>query len=233
MNRRHLKNEIFALLADSEPEEIYRSLLRYPSHLVLNLLFSALCHCQEIVRWRSVYCFGFVVFAMAEENLESARVVMRRFLWSLNDESGGIGWGAPESMAEIMCHHDKLRSEYLHMLISYMCEDGEDDFQDGNYIELPMLQRGLLWGVGRLCKLHTGEMVGKNIVAHLLPYLDSPDKTVVGMAIWCLNQIGINFEIDLSPDMLRKIRKQKIELKIFLDNTLQYINISQLVRSSV
>jgi len=36
------------------------------------------------------------------------------------------------------------------MLVSYMREDGPEAFQDGNFIELPMLQRGLLWGIGRL-----------------------------------------------------------------------------------
>lgn len=25
--------------------------------------------------------------------MDSARIVMRRLMWSLNDESGGIGWG--------------------------------------------------------------------------------------------------------------------------------------------
>jgi len=43
-----------------------------------------------------------------------------------------------------------LAEEYLHMLVSYMREDGPKAFQDGNFIELPMLQRGLLWGIGRL-----------------------------------------------------------------------------------
>ena len=99
-------------------------------------------------------CFGWLVPAIAEKELEAARIVMRRFLWSLNDESGGIGWGAPEAMAEIMCHSPVLRHEYLHMLISYMREDGENLFEDGNYLELPMLQRGLLWGIGRLCQEH-------------------------------------------------------------------------------
>ena len=36
---------------------------------------------------------GAVVAALATEEMESARVVMRRLLWNLNDESGGIGWG--------------------------------------------------------------------------------------------------------------------------------------------
>lgn len=155
-------------------------------HLVLNCLFSALCHPAELVRWRSVSSFGLIVPRLAERNIEDARIVMRRFLWSLNDESGGIGWGAPESLAEIMCHCTLLRSEYLHMLLSYMRRDGEEIFQDGNFLELPMLQRGLLWGVGRLAECHRVELAGKNIVEDLAAYLASPDLKVAGMAIWVL-----------------------------------------------
>ena len=47
-------------------------------------------------------------------------------------------------MAEIMANDDQLADEYLHMLLSYMREDGPELFADGNYLELPMLQRGLL-----------------------------------------------------------------------------------------
>jgi len=69
--------------------------------------------------------------------MEAARIVMRRYIWSLNDESGGIGWGAPEAMAVGIYHHDGLCDEYLHMLISYMLPDGPLEHQDGNFLELP------------------------------------------------------------------------------------------------
>ena len=54
---------------------------------------------------------GAVVAHLAEKDMESARVVMRRLMCSLNDESGGIGWGAPEAMGEIIASHEGLASE--------------------------------------------------------------------------------------------------------------------------
>lgn len=184
--RRRIKLELLPLLAKRQTSEIPNFLERYPDHLVLNTLFSALCNPLEQVRWNAVVCFGTIVPRLAEERIEEARVIMRRFLWSLNDESGGIGWGAPESLAEVMCYCGQLRREYLHMLISYMCEDGEEFFQDGNYLELPMLQRGLLWGIGRLCQCHRDEMIEQNIVENVAAYLSSKDSTVSGLAIWAL-----------------------------------------------
>jgi hypothetical protein len=111
---------------------------------------------------------------------------MRRLLWSLNDESGGIGWGAPEAMAEIMIQNEVLFQEYVHMLLSYMREDGPDLFQDGNYLELPQLQRGVVWGVGRLAGKYSDLLTEKGVVDDLLPYLCSPDAPVRGISAWAL-----------------------------------------------
>ncbi len=186
VSRRDTKKHILKLLERGCFDGICSFYQNNPEHLVLNALFGALCNPLETVRWNSICSFGLVVPSLAEKNIEDARVVMRRFLWSLNDESGGIGWGAPESLAEIMCHCRQLRHEYLHILTSYMCRDGEEIFQDGNYLELPMLQRGLIWGVGRLSQYHRDEMVQQNIVENVVCYLSSPDKIVAGLAIWTL-----------------------------------------------
>ena len=82
------------------------------------LLFSFLCHHDQKIKWRAVTAMGMVISNLAEKEMESARVIMRRLMWSLNDESGGIGWGAPEAMAEIIACHQGLAEEYTHILIS-------------------------------------------------------------------------------------------------------------------
>ena len=154
---------------------------------------------------------------------------MRRFLWSLNDESGGIGWGAPEAMAEIMFHCTLLRREYLHMLISYMREDGEEKFQEGNYLELPLLQRGLLWGIGRLCQGHRSEMVARQITGDLIAYLSSPDHQVVGLAIWCLGILGEN----LAASKISTFLNHPGEVRLFLDNTLKTVTVAKLAEEGL
>ena len=166
--------------------KIFILLQGYGERDLLNFLFSALCHQEEIVRWHAVSAFGGIVDRIADRDMESARIVMRRLLWSLNDESGGIGWGAPEAMAEIMLQNEALFQEYVHMLLSYMCEDGPDLFQDGNYLELPQLQRGVVWGVGRLAEKYRDILAVKGVVDDLLPYLASPDAPVRGISAWSL-----------------------------------------------
>lgn len=213
MKRRRLKQEIFELLAGDDPMKIREGLARYAPMEVVNPLFSALCATSELVRWNAIRAFAMVVPTIANENLESARIVMRRFLWSLNDESGGIGWGAPEAMAEIMVQDERLLGEYLHMLISYTRDDGPELYQDGNYIELPMLQRGLLWGLGRLCSARGRQMKAAGIAEDLKRYLDSPDGAVRGLAIWALIMLG---EESARPEVSR-LCEDSAELSIYIE----------------
>lgn len=190
MTRRELKTRLVDILDRGRFDDFLDMVSRYPAHALLSPLFSSLCLPLPRVRGNAAHAFGILVPRMAETDLEAARIVMRRFLWSLNEESGGIGWGSPEAMAAILGASPLLRREYLHLLCSYMKGDGPELFQDGNYLELPMLQRGLLAGIGDLCRDHRQEMVAENIADDLRAYLSSSDHQVVGLAIRCLGFLG-------------------------------------------
>jgi hypothetical protein len=228
MNRRQLKKDVLTLLEESCTEELPEKLNNYQAHRLINPLFIALCHPIEKVRWHAVVSFGWLVPVIAEKDLEAGRIVMRRFLWSLNDESGGIGWGSPEAMAEIMCHNSSLRKEYLHMLISYMREDGENLFEDGNYLELPMLQRGLLWGIGRLCQDHRQEMIEQHIVDDVRAYLKSSDPYVIGLAIRCLGLIGDKTGLEQNLHL----QSSNQVLHLFIDKEFHYISVAELFQNA-
>ncbi len=226
MSRSRIKKEILSLLNKSPSDRLIQKLGSYEPKNLIGPLFSALCSPSENVRWNAVHAFAYAVPQLAKLNLENARIVMRRFLWSLNDESGGIGWGAPEAMAMIMCQDRILRREYLHMLISYMRGDGEEEFQDGNYLELPMLQRGLLWGIGQLLKEHNEEMVSRGIGADLITYLDSDDYYVVGLAMRALALLPASPEL---PAMEPFLHSKKI-LALYENGVMVNIQLSDLAR---
>jgi hypothetical protein len=173
------KRRISRLLQSPDLEPIIAELLQLPASTVINPLIGGLCSTNETARWHAITALGPIIADLADRDMEAARVVMRRFMWSLNDESGGIGWGAPEAMAEIMSCHDGLADEYAHMLVAYMREDGF-------YLELEQLQRGLMWGLGRLAQDKPDLLRSKDVVRHLLPYLNSSDSTVRGLAAWAL-----------------------------------------------
>ena len=224
MTRRKQKQHILFLLREKPYQEILRSVGTMPAAEVINPLFSALCSPHEIVRWHAISCFGLVVRRIGDGDLEAARIIMRRLLWSLNDESGGIGWGAPEAMAEIMAQDERLAHEYLHMLISYMRDDGPELFQDGNFLELPMLQRGLLWGVGRLARVRNGQMRSQSIEDDLPQYFDSEDPVVRGLAIW----VVLGLEVPPSGGLASHLYKDSSRLSIYWEGTCQQTTVAEL-----
>jgi HEAT repeat protein len=173
------KRRIAKLLESSDIDSVIEELRQLPAAQVINPLIGALCSSDKTVRWHAITVLGPVMADLAEHDMEAARVVMRRFMWSLNDESGGIGWGVPEAMGEIMSCHNGLALEYVHILIAYMREDGF-------YLELEQLQRGLMWGVARLAGVKPGLLRARNVVVYLIPYLNSSDSTVRGLAAWGL-----------------------------------------------
>ncbi len=201
MNRK-IKKEVLGWLAAGDLEQARKKLQDFDEQGLVNPLFSALYRPEELLRWHTVTIFGEVLARLADNDMEAARIVMRRYLWSLNDESGGIGWGAPEAMAEAMYHHDRLCDEYLHMLISYMRPDGPLEHQDGNYLELPELQRGLLWGIGRLAEKRGELLLEKGVVADLEAYLISDDPAVLGLAARALGLLHATGAMDRLEQLL-------------------------------
>jgi hypothetical protein len=179
---RRIKRKVLTLLKSKDFDRALKEMDRLPLFSVINSLFSFLYNRDEAIRWAAVTAMGAMVGKLAGEDMESARVIMRRLMWNLNDESGGIGWGSPEAMGEIMADHEGLAKEYAHILLSYTREDG-------NYLENEGLQRGLLWGIGRLSEVRP-ELV-KDAAAYLMPYMRSPDAGVRGLSAWVMGLLGV------------------------------------------
>jgi hypothetical protein len=192
MSRLKLKRDIVRLLQEPDLEIIFSKLRKYSCKKLISPLFSCLCHPQEAIRWHAVSAFGVAVPEIARKNLEDARTVMRRFLWMLNDESGGIGWGVPESMGEVMSQNGELAGEYAHMLVSYTLDDGPELFQDGNFLELVTIQSGLLWGLCRVAEKHGDLLIEHGVTQNLAYYFSSPDPQVRGLACRLSRMLGLS-----------------------------------------
>ena len=175
MGNRELKARIGQLLGQDDFQNALETIRSIPGRQAVNPLFSLFYSGDEVLRWRAVTAMGAVVGHMADTAMESARVVMRRLMWNLNDESGGIGWGSPEAMGEITAVHAGLAGEFASILISYINPDG-------NFLEHELLQRGSLWGVGRLA--HARPLLAKPATPFLTAFFDSPDPYLRGTAIW-------------------------------------------------
>jgi hypothetical protein len=172
---RRLKQIVRSLLAADDFDLALEELATISERQVINPLFGLLYDGDPRTRWRAITAMGRVVSRLADRNPESARVIMRRLMWNLNDESGGIGWGSPEAMGEIMASHSRMAHEYAHILISYLNPDG-------NYLEHEGLQRGVLWGLGRLARIQSE--LTRPALPFLTAFVDATNPVLRGLALW-------------------------------------------------
>lgn len=142
---RNLKKEVLILLNQKDFENNLKDIHQFPPKKVVNSLFSFLVNTNPVIKRNAIKAMGEVVSQLAEKDIESARIIMRRLMLSLTEESGGIGWGSPEAMGEIMARSEKLAEEYHKILISYT-EGG------GNFLDFKELQKGVISGLKRLAE---------------------------------------------------------------------------------
>ena len=215
MSGKKLKKKILQILTQNNFEKDIMEISGFTARAVVNPLFSFFYNRDELVKWRAVTAMGLVVSNLADHDIESARVVMRRLIWNLNDESGGIGWGSPEAMGDIMARHEGLAKEYYTILISYI-------IPDRNYIEHEILQRGVLWGIGRLA--HARPHLVKDFVHLLYNYMESPDPALRGLAAWTA---GL-FDCETMSRLFRRFENDQAKLTFYIDGTVEEVTVAQL-----
>lgn len=217
---RQLKRYLIPLLEKEDVTEALAEIARIPPAKAVSPLIALFCHADERVRWHAVTAVGTVAACLAADAMESARIVMRRLMWNLNEESGGIGWGAPEAMGEIMAVHEELAREYHCILTSYISPGG-------NFIEFEPLQRGVLWGIGRLAYARPCwvQSAGTNLAS----FLTSSDEGLRGTAAWAAGA----FEPAVVAAPLRRLTEDPARLHIYMDRHLIERTIGSLASASL
>ena len=215
ISTRQLKKQVLELLQHPDFHTCISRILGFPLRRVVNPLFSFLYSLDEPVKWRAVSAMGAVVAEMAIGEMESARIVMRRFIWNLNDESGGIGWGSPEAMGEIMARSRQLAGEFASILVSYVRPDM-------NYLEHPDLQKGVIWGLGRLA--YARPDLVEEAAAFLPPYLESGDPTLRGLTVWTAGALPLEH----TRRHLEKLTGDPSTFPLYRNNRLEQVRISDL-----
>ncbi len=217
---RTLKKKLLDLLNQRDLDNALVEIGRLPPRQSINPLLSFIQSGNEKIKSGAVKAVGQAVSQLADADLEAARVIMRRLMWSLNDESGGIGWGSPEAMGEILAAHSGLAQEYAQILLSYAREDG-------NYLDHEGLQRGLLWGIGRLAEKRP-ELVRRD-AGRLLPYLESPDGVIRGLSARIMGLLRVK---EARP-ALRKLTEDETALSIMVENNLASVRVKDLAEEAL
>lgn len=68
---------------------------------------------DTLLGWRAIKAVGLIAKKLVHQDAEFLREQVLRLLWSLNDESGGIGWAAPELIGEIIAAAPQIFKELI------------------------------------------------------------------------------------------------------------------------
>jgi hypothetical protein len=118
-------------------------------------------------------------------------------------------------MAEILARHERLASEYTHILKSYLHEDG-------NYLEHEGLQRGVLWAIGRMGRARP-DLV-HDASSYLLPFMNSPDPVLRGLAAWA----AISIPSPVLEKTLEKLSGDPAVVKVYSRGRFSRFTVGQL-----
>lgn len=167
MNRR-----LYEILLNADYNEL--SGIEEP-HKIVKYLISISYDKSELVAWRSIEAMGVFVASVSSHSPEFGRLTLRRLFWSITDESGGIGWSAPEMIGEIV----RNDPEKYHDIPQILWANIDEEF----------LQKGIIWAFGRISE------TAPELVYFSIPELKElcvkakPDVRLY--AAWALCKFGI------------------------------------------
>jgi len=221
-NSTSFRAKIRELLAHKDVEDVLKELGSLPIKRSLNGLLACFYDKDPLVRWKAISVFGKLMGKLAEQDMEQARIMMRRLMWSLNDESGGIGWGAPEAMAEAMYNSRSLADEYMRILLSYIREDG-------NFLEYPPLRTGALWGLARLSEKYPEMLTQIDASKYIAPYLGDETPEARVYAVIALTNMNQNQYCEQIRDLL----KDQTSANIFDGNSLKKVSVAEIAQKAL
>ncbi len=152
---------------------------------LLSRLTALLYHPDDLIGWRAVDSLGAAARRIADRDPELVRVHLRRLFWLVNDESGAIGWRAPEAIGEILFQCRGQFDEFVSPLIYLLDMEPED---------APRFRAGTLWAIGRIGSGRPN--LADPVLELIQSCLKGTDSQTRGMAVWCLSQIGLRIPIE-------------------------------------
>jgi hypothetical protein len=129
---------------------------------------------DERIRWSAIEVVAkFMERWWHSGRQEKVRVYIRTLFWSMNEESGGIGWSSPQTIAEIIVHIPEFIDPYGSMMIAHSIEE-------------PPLMKGGAWGIGRL-----GTRIADSIEPFrekVLAVFQEDDSETLGLLAWAMGR---------------------------------------------
>lgn len=128
---------------------------------ILSLLIRMAYDKETLAGWRAIKAIGRAAQTLAKTDPECLRETARRLLWSLSDESGGIGWAAPEILGEIVVADPEKFSDLI-PLIAAVYDVEEQVFKAGVVYALARIAENAPEQVGGYQKIIISSLVDRD-----------------------------------------------------------------------
>ena len=175
MNASPIEEQVRRLLLERKYREL--TLLGKGDRRVWRSMQSQLYQVDEALRWHAIEAVAVFVRQWWDSGRhEKALDYMRRLMWSINDESGGIGWSTPQTIAEIVVAIPQLADPFVSNMIAVAFHE-------------PALMKSGLYAVGRLGPLARRPM--EPFRDDVLACFDADDPETLGLAVWATGKIGM------------------------------------------
>ena len=185
--------ELKGLLADQNWEGLrsWFRRVRSPLRLLLPLL-----HDEDLlIQHRAVEALGLLAAQKAPADLDYLRILIRRLLWTMNDESGNYVRMAPQAIGEILANARPLIGEFRSALFAFIDEDP--------------FRRGLHWACARIAEIEPEAL--EKYSDRLAQSLGDPDPFVRAYALLALKHIhGTRF----LPE-IRELSEDRTEIELY------------------
>jgi hypothetical protein len=175
----------------------------------LSLLIRMAYDKETLVGWRAIKAVGRIANVLVKTEPEFLRIAVRRLLWSLSDESGGIGWAAPELLGEIV-HSDPEGFADIIPLIAEVYGIEEQTFRPG-----------VVYALARIA-----EVSPEMIVSFQKIIIRSLVDTNPLIRIYALDLIGLLWPVVCTKNLWSMDYKKKVENlvnNIKIDNKVAWI----------
>jgi len=153
---------------------------------------------DERLRWPAIEAVGRLMRRWWENGQQGkVREYIRNLFWSIKDESGGIGWSAPQTIAEIIANIPELIDPYGSVMIAHAFEE-------------PPLVKGGLWGIGRL-----GKELADSVDFFqdwILSSFEIDDAETLGLAAWAMGEVGFKPALPF----LEKVKERSEPVRIYI-----------------
>lgn len=162
-----LKKKIMDALVSMDYQEIRELALK--DRRVFGKLIALAYDKEDLLCWRAIEAMGICAAAVAREDPARVRNVVQRLIWSAREESGGMGWSAPELLAEIACASPQQFADIPPIIVSLHGEDEEKVFL-----------KGVLWSIARMADAGIRDV--PDAAGVVMAGLADPEPLVRGLA---------------------------------------------------